>query len=566
MLDPAHMSDPHRPVYGKAMVSAGEPLVASAGLEALAAGGNAVDAALAMAAMSAVVMPEMCGLGGDAFVLVYEPDPSGKGGRVYSFAGSGPAPQAATLERFRNAGYDTLPPFRGWWSVAVPGAPAVYFALHQRFGRLPLAHLWRRAIAYARDGFPVSPRLAASIYTYREILRQHPGTAKTYLVSGEAPKPGALLRNPALAKSFEILLEDGPEAFYGGPLGESIARASKKEGGLLTVEDLEAFGKEAFAEGGPVLSPAIATSYRGYRIWLTPPPSQGHLLLQMLNILEGFDLTHYRPHDPDFIHLLVEAKKLAYADRLAYMGDPRFVRAPLEHLLSKSFAADRRRQIQMDRALDLPQPGHLPGDTTSFLAVDEEGRAVSFIHSISAAFGAAVMDEETGILLNNRAGRGFTLEEGHPNCLAPGKRTMHTLNTYLVTYGTEEETQEGSWGQRAGDLYALGNTPGGDGQPQWNLQALLHLLDLGLNPYEAVAAPRWTSWPGTDPHTLQNALELWLESRFPPETAAELSRRGHRVRLLGPWAGGGSAHLIRRLSDSWEGAADPRDGGQAQAL
>ncbi|MDI3269962.1 MAG: gamma-glutamyltransferase family protein [Bacillota bacterium] len=565
MLDPAHASDPHRPLFGKAMVSAGEPLVASAGLEALAAGGNAVDAALAMAAASSVVLPEMCGLGGDAFVLVYEPDPGGKGGQVYSFAGSGPAPLAATLQRFRDAGHRTYPPFRGWWSVAVPGAPAVYFALHQRFGRLPLAQLWRRAIGYAREGFPVSQRLAASIATSRDILRQHPATAKTYLVSGEAPKPGSLLRNPPLAKSFEILLDEGPGAFYGGVLGGSIARASTDEGGLLTVEDFEAFGKEALVEGGPVLTPAIATSYRGYRVWQTPPPSQGHLLLQMLNILEGFDLSLYRPQDPDLIHLLVEAKKLAYADRLAYMGDPRHVPAPLDHLLSKAFGAARRKEIHMDRALDLPAPRHVQGDTTSFLAVDAEGRAVSFIQSISAAFGAGVMDEETGILLNNRAGRGFTLEEGHPNVLAPGKRTMHTLNTYLVTYGTEEEGKA-AWAQPAGDLYALGNTPGGDGQPQWNLQALIHLLDLGMNPYEALAAPRWTSWPGTDPHTLQNDLELWMESRFAPETAAELTRRGHRVRLLAPWAGGGSAHLIRKLAESWEGAADPRDGGQAVAL
>ena len=602
MIDPALTSDPGRPVWARnGLVASGQPLATAAGLEVLARGGNAVDAALAMAAVTGVTMPEMCGLGGDAFALVYD----ARTRTVTAFNGSGPAPMAATVARYRAAGHTEMP-FEGWWSVAVPGAVGVYLEMHARFGSKPLEELWAPAIRYAREGFPIDARLAANIAAGAKKLAQDPAAAAVFLAAGPRPRPGTVLKNPDLARSLERVLAGGAEDFYKGGLARAIGEASQAAGGLLTAEDMAAFEVEVYRP--------LVTTYRGYRVFETAPPSQGLILLEMLNLLEGFDLAGRSPTDPDVVHLLVEIKKLAFADRNAYLGDPRFVQAPVERLLSKAYAARRRRDIDPERANNAPAGGELDGDTTSFVAVDAEGNAVSFIHSISALWGAGVMVPGTGFLMNNRAGRGFVLSEEHPNGLAPGKRTMHTLNTYLVTRAPAGDGQPAAGiagGDGAGDgtpgsgtpggglgatpaspavgsaaspaagpaagatraarddgeLVLVGNTPGGDGQPQWNLQVLVNVLDFGMDAYRAVAAPRWTSFPGTDPISLKAPLELRLESRFPAETAAELLRRGHVLRGVGPWAAGGSAMLIRVLEDGvYEGAADPRDGGAALGL
>ncbi|WPD18235.1 gamma-glutamyltransferase family protein [Thermaerobacter composti] len=593
MIDPALTSDPGRPVWARnGLVATGQPLATAAGLAVLARGGNAVDAALAVAAVTSVTMPEMCGLGGDAFALVYD----ARTRTVTAFNGSGPAPMAATVERYRAAGHTEMP-FEGWWSVAVPGAVGVYLEMHARFGSRPLEELWAPAIRYAREGFPIDARLAANIAAGADKLARDPEAAAVYLAAGPRPRPGTILRNPDLARSFERVLAGGAETFYKGELARAIGDASRAAGGLLTAEDMATFEVEVYRP--------LVTTYRGYRVFETAPPSQGLILLEMLNLLEGFDLAGKSPTDPDVVHLLVEIKKLAFADRNAYLGDPRFVKAPVDRLLSKAYAARRRRDLDLERANNAPAAGEVDGDTTSFVVVDAEGNAVSFIHSISALWGAGVMARGTGILLNNRAGRGFVLSEEHPNGLAPGKRTMHTLNTYLVTRAPAAADADGtpapapatagsraadaltagggpatpSAGARAGDggagsdglgdgeLVLVGNTPGGDGQPQWNLQVLVNVLDFGMDAYRAVAAPRWTSFPGTDPISLKAPLELRLESRFPAETAAELLRRGHVLRGVGPWAAGGSAMLIRVLDRGvYEGAADPRDGGVALGL
>ncbi|EKP95625.1 gamma-glutamyltransferase family protein [Thermaerobacter subterraneus] len=573
MIDPALTSDPGRPVWAtRGMVASGQPLATAAGLEMLLRGGNAVDAALAMAAVTSVTMPEMCGLGGDAFALVYD----ARTRTVTAFNGSGPAPLAASVERYRAAGYTEMP-FEGWWSVAVPGAVGVYLEMHARYGSLPLEEVWAPAIRYAREGFPIDARLAANIAAGADKLAQDPAAAAVFLAAGSRPRPGTILKNPDLARSFEQVLAEGAEGFYKGTLARRIGEASRAAGGLLTAEDMAAFEVEVYRP--------LVTTYRGYRVFETAPPSQGLILLEMLNLAEGFDLSGGSPTDPDVVHLLVEIKKLAFADRNAYLGDPRFVKAPVEKLISKAYAARRRQDLDLRRANNAPSGGDLDGDTTSFVAVDGEGNAVSFIHSISALWGAGVMVPGTGFLMNNRAGRGFVLSEEHPNGLAPGKRTMHTLNTYLVTrpQSHDPEGPEGGHPQPAapeqgagssrhdagrpsgdGELVLVGNTPGGDGQPQWNLQVLVNVLDFGLNAYQAVAAPRWTSFPGTDPINLKAPLELRLESRFPAETAAELLQRGHVLRGIGPWAAGGSAMLIRVLEGGvYEGAADPRDGGVA---
>jgi gamma-glutamyltranspeptidase/glutathione hydrolase len=533
------MSDlaPRFPVLSASgLAVAGQSLVASAGAQMLARGGHAVDAALAMAAVAGVTMPEMCGLGGDAFALVYDADSRS----VTAYNGSGPAPAMASVERYREAGHSAMP-YTGWWSVAVPGALCVYQALHQAHARLGLDELWQPAIGHARNGYPVDQRTAVYLQAGAELLAADPYASKIYLPAGRPLRAGELLRNPDLARSFELLAAD-PSALWSGELAARVARASEEQGGLVREQDLSLAPAVAY--------PPLSTSYRGHRVHTTAPPSQGLLLLEMLNLLEGFDVDAMDPDSSELVHLAVEMKKLAFADRNRFMGDPAFVDAPTERLISKEHADARRGDFDPDKAAMVVN-AHDSGDTTSFVVVDRDGNAVSFIQSLSAAFGAGVVAGDTGILLNNRAGRGFVLDERHPNCLAPGKRTMHTLLTYLVT-------------DESGALELVGNTPGGDAQSQHGVQVLMQCLDWGADVGAATAAPKWLSLPGTDPDSLDQPMRVVLESRFADETAEGLRARGHEVVVVGPWGGGGSLTLIRARGDGvFEGCADPRDTGQA---
>jgi len=522
----------------RGVVAGPNALTAAAGRGALAAGGHAADAALAMAAMSAVTMPQMCGLGGDAFALVAEP-----GADVVSFNGSGPAPAAASVERLRAGGHEQMP-FTGWWSVAVPGALGVYLALHERYGRLPLAGLWAPAIASARDGFAIDARLSNDVAAGAELLRADAAAAAVHLAAGAAPPPGTVLRNPDLAAALEEVVAHG-DIVSGGRLADLIGAAATEAGALLVGSDL--------SQGVTAVGPPLAASYGDAVVCSNPLPSQGVILLEMLSLLDGFALPSGDLLSAQTLHLLIEVKQLAYDDRNALLGDPRFVPFPAEQLLSPEFIATRRRDLR-DSAL--PGAAGLGGDdTTSFVAVDRDGNAVSFIHSISALWGSGVMAPGTGFLLNNRAGRSFVLDERHPNCLAPGKLPMHTLHAYVARHRT------------TGDLLLAGNTPGGDGQPQWNLQVLLHLLHGGADLTGAAAAPRWTSLPGTDPITLSTPPRVVLESRFPTAAVAGLRAMGHDVAVTSAYGSGGSAMLARTGPAAVpEAAADPRDGGQALAV
>lgn len=529
-----------QPVSSRGGVVAGpNALTAQAGLRALAAGGHAADAALAMAAMSAVSMPQMCGLGGDAFALVAEP-----GSEVVSVNGSGPAPEAATVGRLRTAGHEQMP-FTGWWSVAVPGAVGAYLALHERYGRLPLPELWAPAVATARDGFAIDARLSGDIAAGAELLRGDPAAAAVHLAAGAAPPPGTVMRNPDLATALEEVARHG-DTVSDGRLARLLGDAADAAGALLVETDLR---RAAPAVGAP-----LAVPYGDAVVFSNPLPSQGVILLEMLSLLDGFDLAGQDLLSAEVLHLLIEVKKLAYADRNALLGDPAFVDVPAERLLSPSFAAARRRDLPASASASPAAPG-LGGDTTSFVAVDREGNAVSFIHSISALWGAGVMAPGTGFLLNNRAGRSFVLDASHPNCLMPGKLPMHTLHAYVAR------------DRSSGELLVAGNTPGGDGQPQWNLQVLLHLLDGGADLAAAAHAPRWTSLPGTDPISLAAPPRVVLESRIPARSADGLRRLGHEVEVVDAYAAGGSVMLARTSSEGLlRAAADPRDGGQALGL
>ncbi|MDP9372282.1 MAG: gamma-glutamyltransferase [Chloroflexota bacterium] len=523
------------------MIATAHPLASATGLAMLQRGGNAMDAALAASAVCNVVLPQMCGLGGDTFFLYYE----ASSGKTYGLNSSGPAPAAASREEYVRRGGERMP-FFGPLSVGVPGAVDAYLVAAERFASRPLDELFAPAIAYARDGHPLTAGVARAIAASAGELAKWPASAATFLPGGRPPAPGRRFANPALARSLRLVADGGRAAFYEGALGERIVGALREAGALFTMDDWASHRADLY-------EPPIATVYRGKTVYQTTLPSQGHILLEELNIVEGDDLAALGHNSPAAIHLLVEAKKLAFADRLAYSGDPRFVDTPLETLISKEFAAGRRAQIDPRRAADAPRAGLLPervADTTYLCVVDRWGNACSYITSLSASLGSGFVAGDTGILLNNRVGRGFTLEAGHPNVLAGGKRTVHTLNCFLVV----EE----------GRPWLVGGTPGGDGQPQWNLQLLTNVIDYGLDPQAAIEALRWTSFPGTDPINAHHAFELRIEDRVGPETIRQLAERGHRVKPLGPWSGGGAAQLIAIGADGvLRGGSDPRAEGQA---
>lgn len=520
------------------MVATAHPLATAAGIEVLRQGGNAMDAAIAIAGVTSVVLPSMCGLGGDTFLIHYDATT----GKVEALNGSGIAPYGATLEHYAEQGYTDYMPLEGPLAVAVPGSPHAFATALQRWGTWSLPQVMEPAINYARNGFPVSEILADHFRTYREKLARFPETAKTFLKEdGSTYQAGEVMRLPEYADSIELFAQGGADEFYQGQLAEKFIAHMDATGGLI--------GQRELAEHESEIYEPLSIDYRGHKVYQTAPPSQGLIMLEELALLEGYDLAALGPNNPTPIHLMIEAKKLAYADRLAYAGDPRFVDTPVEQLISASYAARRRQDIDPTKAANVVDCGDPDGDTTSFVVVDAAGNAVSFIHSLSLAFGSGVTIPGTGILLNNRAGRGFVLDPKHPNCLAPGKKTMHTLNTYLVTYD--------------GQPYLVGNTPGGDGQPQWNMQIIVNCLDFGMSVYEAVNAPRWTSVPGTDPAGLKHPVRLRLENRFSDAIQDRLRELGHNLEVVDAWSGGGAVQLIMidpRTKVRY-GASDPRGDG-----
>lgn len=523
----------------RGMVASAHPAAALVGMTVLARDGNAFDAAIAVAAAEGVCLPMMCGLGGDAFGVLYD----ARRGELVGLNGSGVAAAGATREYYVSRGFRTMP-LDGPHSIAVPGAVSVYETLWKRWGTLPWAELWAPAIRLAEEGLAVTAHVSHRIAERAALLAKYPHSARQFLPEGRPPVAGERWAAPDLAKSLRVVAQGGADAFYRGELAERLLAFLRREGALFAAED--------FARQEAVAYAPIATDYRGATVYETAPVSQGFLLLEQLNILEGFDLKAFPPLGADRIHLLVEAKKLAFADRNRYAGDPAFVRWPLEELISKAHAARRRAEIDPRRAWlpEAPAAEH-GGDTSYFAVADGDGNAVSFIHSLSASFGSGVVAGDTGITLNNRGGRGFRLDEGHPNVIAAGKRTMHTLNAYLVC--------------RNGRPWLLGGTPGGDQQTQWNAQVLTSLLDHGMSLQEAVEAPRWYSFPGTDPATIGEPMVVRLESRVPEAARLELAERGHAVETLGPWSGGGAVQLaeVDRARGVLRGASDPRAGGVA---
>ncbi len=530
-------------VYGrKGIVCSNSPLAASAGIQVMQEGGNAFDAALAVAATEAVTLVPLCSMGGDSFILAYE----AATGHLTGINSSGAAPTGATADYYRSRGHETMP-IDGPHSISVPGEVAAWEEMHRRFCTMPFSQLLGTAIGYAEEGFPVSPGIGRSFAHAVDKLAQFPASAAIYSSNGGMKAEGDMLANPDLARSLQQVAVGGANEFYRGDLARRMVEELRKAGGLFTESD--------FADHRLEVYDPIATGYRNHVVYQTRPPTQGFLLLEMLNLVEGFDLESLGQNSAQSIHLMTEAKKIAYEDRNRLAGDPRLVEWPLEELISKEYADRRRGEIDRAHANNGIATTHEDGDgnTTYFCVADGAGNCVSWIHSLSNAFGSGFVAAGTGVLFNNRGGRGFSLEPGHPNVIEPGKRTMHTLNCYMAF--------------RDGQPVIVGGTPGGDYQPQCGLQVLANIIDYGMDPQEAVEAPRWWSFPGTDPASVKTPLELRLEAGMPLETGKELEALGHKVVRRQPGINDGKVQLIVRDSNTGvlKGASDPRGDGHAAA-
>jgi gamma-glutamyltranspeptidase/glutathione hydrolase len=520
-----------RPVLaGSGMVSSSHPAVSALGARVLADGGNATDAALAMAALSWIALPGQCGVGGDAFALVRDP-----GGTVHAFSGSGFGPDGGDPGFYAELGLRAVP-VDGSLAVAVPGAIAALAAVHSHGASRELPALWSAAATAAEQGLPCTAKTRDDIRAHRETLARD---AAVFLPLGAPPRVGQRLPQPELAGTIRSLASD-PAALYSGDLAERSVASLRAAGAPFTGGEWEACGH--VAPEAP-----ITGKYAGREVYQTPLPTSGWMVLQQAAVCDG--LLAGEPHlGPAAVHVLASAARLAFADRVARCGsDNDAWRAGL--------TADAVRSARVHiRAGDLPAravgvPG---GDTTSVVAVDADGGAVSLIHSLGFTFGARTTVPGTGIMLNNRLGRGAYLQPGHPNEVHPRRRPLHTLNAWLVT---DED----------GRLVHAGNTPGGDGQVQWNMQLLSHLLDHGRDPQQAVDAPRFTVFPGSDADVLDSPDALQCESRLGPGTLDGLRRRGHAVTEQGPWAGGGSALVVSVDAElgCLLGGADSRQDGVA---
>ncbi len=526
------------------MVTCPHALASHAGVEVLQAGGSAVDAAIAASSTLAVIYPHMTGLGGDAFWLIYDAAQN----QVRYLDGGGRAAASASVRWFHERGHTTEIPFRGVLpaTLTTPGAVASWVEAHRVYGGLPLKRDLQAATACAREGFEVTARLARFIELTAPELAPHPESAAIFLPGGKPPSAGTKLTNPDLARTLDALAADGHAGFYGGEVAREMARFAQSHGGFFTEADL---GNQTARWGEP-----LQGRYRGVTIYETPPPTQGFTVLEMLNLLEPFGL-HRLPHtaggSADLVHLMVQAKQIAYHDRDRHLADPRFSPVPIERLISKAYADERRALLDPARALPwdrVPSYGSLSGDTVFIAAVDAQGNAAALINSLYGVFGSCVVAGRSGVVLQNRAAY-FSLDPAHPNCVAPGKTPLHTLIASLAF--------------RDEKLWAVVGCMGADGQPQIHAQTYVAMIDHGLDIQAAVQAPRWLSGR----FALGEARDtLHIEARFAAETIAELGRRGHVIDRWGEWnelAGHAHGITIDALTGTRHGGSDPRSDGAA---
>ncbi|HZH42565.1 MAG TPA: gamma-glutamyltransferase [Lysobacter sp.] len=525
-----------------AMAATSHPLATQIALDVMKNGGSAVDAAIAANAALGLMEPTGNGIGGDLFAIVWDP----KTRKLYGYNGSGRSPKSLTLAEFQRRGLTDIPP-HGPLPVTVPGTVDAWFALHERFGRKPMVENLAPAIRYAREGHPVHETIAYYWARSVPVLSKWPGFKEQFTIDGRAPRTGEMWKNPNLARTLETIAQGGRDAFYQGDIARTIDAYFKAHGGFLSYEDLA-------THRGEWVEP-VSVNYRGFDVWELPPNGQGIAALQMLNILEGFDLKRYGFGSPEHLHLITEAKKLAFADRARWYADPDFFKTPVAKLLSDEYAARRRKLISMDRALREAQPATPEeldeGDTIYMTVADADGMMVSLIQSNYRGMGSGMAPPGLGFIFQDR-GEQFVLKAGHPNSFAPGKRPFHTIIPAFVT--------------KDGKPWLSFGVMGGAMQPQGHVQILVNLIDFGMNLQEAGDAPRLHHDGSTEPAGQAVAMSdggvLELESGFPYETIRALMRKGHAVKFAdGPY--GGYQAIMVNPHGGYVGASESRKDGQA---
>ncbi len=523
------------------MVATSQPLAAQAGIHILKAGGNAIDAAIAVNAVLGVVEPMSCGIGGDLFAIVWEAER----GALTGLNASGRAPYSATIDYYAGQGYDYVPE-TGPLNWSVPGCVDGWHRLLDRFGTMSLEKVLEPAIGYAENGFPVSDIIARDWAGSTALLKPWAESVRVYLPDGRAPEPGEVFRNPDLARSYRLLADGGRDAFYHGETADAILSCSREIGGLFSPED--------FRDHVSTWDDPVCTDYRGHTVWELPPSGQGIAALQILNILKGYDLAETGCQSAETLHLQIEAKKLVYADRAAYYADPVFADVPVEALLSEQYAERQRGRIDRDRAaIDVPagDPILQQGDTAYMTVVDEKRNAVSFIQSIFRGFGSGIVPKRTGFPIQNR-GQLFSLDPAHRNALVPHKRPFHTIIPAMVTQG--------------GKPWLTFGLMGGAMQPQGHAQVLCNMIDFGMDVQEAGDAPRFQHFGSAEPTGAPMEADggrVTVEDGISEATFQALAGKGHRLTRSAHGYGGYQAIRIDPETNMLHGASEPRKDGAA---
>ncbi|NGP53285.1 gamma-glutamyltransferase [Thioalkalivibrio sp. XN8] len=523
-----------------AMAATSHPLATQIALEIMRQGGSAVDAAIAANAALGLMEPTGCGIGGDLFAIVWDAE----SGRLHGLNASGRSPRALSLEWFQDNGFERIPRY-GPLPVSVPGAVDGWFELHGRFGRLPMKEVLAPAIRYAREGFPVTEVIAHYWAINAERLGEYPGFAEVFMPGGRAPAKGEIFRNPALADTYEKIAAGGRDAFYRGEIARTIAAYMQANGGFLSYEDLATHSSDWVEP--------VSASYRGYDIWQLPPNTQGIAGLQILQVLEGYDIAGMGFGSADYMHLFIEAKKLAFEDRARFYADPDFMDVSVAKLISDEYAATRRSLIDLGKAAASYPHGDpavlRDGDTIYLTVADAEGNMVSLIQSNYRGMGSGMTPPGLGFVLQDR-GEMFSLQPGHPNAFAPGKRPFTTIIPGFVT--------------KDGKPWLSFGVMGGGMQPQGHAQVLVNMIDFGMEPQAAGDAPRMRHDGSSEPtdERMTDGGVVRLEQGFAPEAIAELERRGHRVEVRND-GGYGGYQAIRRDDGAWVGASESRKDGHA---
>jgi gamma-glutamyltranspeptidase/glutathione hydrolase len=548
-------ADRPAPVAGKAsrsvtvavngMVATSHPLAAQVGLDVLKKGGNAIDAAVATSAAMGLMEPTSCGIGGDLFAIVWD----AKTHKLYGLNACGRAPGKATIQWFKDKGHEFIPE-KGPLSWSVPGCVDGWDELLKRFGTMPFKSILEPTIKYAESGVAVPEVIAGYWRASEKMIQRDPGMAGTFLLNGEgavgrAPRAGEVFKNPHLARSYRLIAESGRDAFYKGEIADKIVALSDKAGGLFSKKDFEDHKSEW-------IDP-VKTTYRGYDVWELPPPGQGIAALQMLNLLEPHDLKKPGPTSPDYWHLLVEAKKLAFADRAKFYTDPVFAKVPVAELISKPYAAERGKRIDPKKAAtEIPAGDPLLGkaETIYLTVVDRDRNCVSLIQSNYGGFGSGLAAPGTGFGLQNR-GCLFALDDAHANKLEPGKRPFHTIIPAMVTKG--------------GKPWLTFGVMGGDMQPQGHVQVLVNLIDFGMNVQAAGEAPRVEHVGHATPTGKAGAGGGTIRAEYgiPDEVVKELTARGHKVERVRVNGGGYQGIMIDPVTGVLHGGSEFRKDGAA---